>query len=390
MIAPSENPGQIDPFRVRQSLVHGGGRSCGRRAPHRPRCGHRPTRCSASPRRGSIARARHGDRRRRTPPASPPDPAIPTRSVRDHYAPSTPVPGAGNRGAKQPRGPAQRPRPRCCANSSAARSPDAPGPRLPAGGGGSPIAPAHAASTSTASKATARPVGRRRIMVCIRPPPERGSGIAPPAGTIASQPRTSRHRLCYRSSGSAPVARACRRGSGRMELALDAVTSGYGGIPIVREVSLEVGTGEIVAIVGRNGVGKTTLIETIAGLPAGHGGRHRLSRPRRHPCGCTRPCALGHGLCAPGARHILQALGRGEPAHGGAGRRRACRRLPLGGSMSGSPAWLSGAGSGPAPSAAVSSSCSPSGGSWWVSRASCSSTSRRKGSSRPLSSRSRT
>ena len=51
-----------------------------------------------------------------------------------------------------------------------------------------------------------------------------------------------------------------------MELALDAVTSGYGGIPIVREVSLEVGTGEIVAIVGRNGVGKTTLIETVAGL----------------------------------------------------------------------------------------------------------------------------
>ena len=51
-----------------------------------------------------------------------------------------------------------------------------------------------------------------------------------------------------------------------MELALDAVTSGYGGIPIVREVSLEVGTGEIVAIVGRNGVSKTTLIETVAGL----------------------------------------------------------------------------------------------------------------------------
>ena len=58
-----------------------------------------------------------------------------------------------------------------------------------------------------------------------------------------------------------------------MELALDAVTSGYGGIPIVREVSLEVGTGEIVAIVGRNGVGKTTLIETIAGLlPVMEGG----------------------------------------------------------------------------------------------------------------------
>ena len=58
-----------------------------------------------------------------------------------------------------------------------------------------------------------------------------------------------------------------------MELALDAVTSGYGGIPIVRDVSLEVGTGEIVAIVGRNGVGKTTLIETVAGLlPVMQGG----------------------------------------------------------------------------------------------------------------------
>ena len=51
-----------------------------------------------------------------------------------------------------------------------------------------------------------------------------------------------------------------------MELGLDTVTSGYGGIPIVREVSLEVETGEIVAIVGRNGVGKTTLIDTIVGL----------------------------------------------------------------------------------------------------------------------------
>ena len=51
-----------------------------------------------------------------------------------------------------------------------------------------------------------------------------------------------------------------------MELGLDTVTSGYGGIPIVREVSLEVDAGEIVAIVGRNGVGKTTLIDTIIGL----------------------------------------------------------------------------------------------------------------------------
>ncbi len=51
-----------------------------------------------------------------------------------------------------------------------------------------------------------------------------------------------------------------------MELALDGLTSGYGGIPIVRGVSFDVAAGEIVAIVGRNGVGKTTLINTIGGL----------------------------------------------------------------------------------------------------------------------------
>ncbi|MFO1057520.1 MAG: ABC transporter ATP-binding protein [Dongiaceae bacterium] len=49
-------------------------------------------------------------------------------------------------------------------------------------------------------------------------------------------------------------------------LRLESVTAGYGGIPIVRSVDLAVGEGEIVALVGRNGVGKTTLVKTIVGL----------------------------------------------------------------------------------------------------------------------------
>lgn len=49
-------------------------------------------------------------------------------------------------------------------------------------------------------------------------------------------------------------------------LALEDLSSGYGGIPIVRRMSFSVGTGEAVAIVGRNGVGKTTLVRTIARL----------------------------------------------------------------------------------------------------------------------------
>ena len=42
--------------------------------------------------------------------------------------------------------------------------------------------------------------------------------------------------------------------------------SGYGEAIVVRGVSLEVGDGEIVALLGRNGMGKTTFIRSIMGL----------------------------------------------------------------------------------------------------------------------------
>jgi len=42
--------------------------------------------------------------------------------------------------------------------------------------------------------------------------------------------------------------------------------SGYGEALVVRGVSLEVAPGEVVAVLGRNGMGKTTLIRSIMGL----------------------------------------------------------------------------------------------------------------------------
>jgi branched-chain amino acid transport system ATP-binding protein len=44
------------------------------------------------------------------------------------------------------------------------------------------------------------------------------------------------------------------------------ITAGYGRTMIVRDVSIAIAPGEIVAIVGRNGVGKTTLMKAIIGL----------------------------------------------------------------------------------------------------------------------------
>ena len=40
----------------------------------------------------------------------------------------------------------------------------------------------------------------------------------------------------------------------------------YGGSPILRDVSLEAKTGEVTVILGRNGVGKTTLLKSLMGL----------------------------------------------------------------------------------------------------------------------------
>jgi len=49
-------------------------------------------------------------------------------------------------------------------------------------------------------------------------------------------------------------------------LALDHFSAAYGSVPVVRDVSLALAQGEILALTGRNGMGKTTLLRGIMGL----------------------------------------------------------------------------------------------------------------------------
>jgi ABC-type branched-subunit amino acid transport system ATPase component len=49
-------------------------------------------------------------------------------------------------------------------------------------------------------------------------------------------------------------------------LEIEDVVAGYGGPPIIRGVSAQVGKGEIVTVVGPNGAGKSTMLKAIAGL----------------------------------------------------------------------------------------------------------------------------
>jgi urea transport system ATP-binding protein len=51
-----------------------------------------------------------------------------------------------------------------------------------------------------------------------------------------------------------------------MLLELSNVTSYYGNTPILRGIDLAIDAGECLAVLGRNGVGKTTLMRTIMGL----------------------------------------------------------------------------------------------------------------------------
>ena len=44
------------------------------------------------------------------------------------------------------------------------------------------------------------------------------------------------------------------------------LTGGYGGLAVVRDVDLELASGQVVALLGPNGAGKTTLLATMAGL----------------------------------------------------------------------------------------------------------------------------
>jgi branched-chain amino acid transport system ATP-binding protein len=49
-------------------------------------------------------------------------------------------------------------------------------------------------------------------------------------------------------------------------LRLDGITAGYGGVPVLRDITLAVPDRSVVAVLGPNGAGKTTLLRVASGL----------------------------------------------------------------------------------------------------------------------------
>jgi branched-chain amino acid transport system ATP-binding protein len=90
-------------------------------------------------------------------------------------------------------------------------------------------------------------------------------------------------------------------------LRLDALRAGYGGAIVLDGVSLVVGEGRSLALLGRNGTGKTTLIDTIVGVTRYRGGTMTLGGRDLTRMRPDQRAAAGIGW-VPQERNIFKSL----------------------------------------------------------------------------------
>jgi branched-chain amino acid transport system ATP-binding protein len=90
-------------------------------------------------------------------------------------------------------------------------------------------------------------------------------------------------------------------------LTLDGVRAGYGDTVVLEGVSLALPPGGTLTVLGRNGVGKTTLLATIMGHTALHAGRLQFAGSDISALASYRRARLGIGL-VPQEREIFPSL----------------------------------------------------------------------------------
>jgi branched-chain amino acid transport system ATP-binding protein len=90
-------------------------------------------------------------------------------------------------------------------------------------------------------------------------------------------------------------------------LEIASLSGGWDRTTIVEDFSLTVGAGEAVAIVGRNGVGKTTLLEIVTGRARRHGGVIRLAGEDISDLPTKRRANAGLGY-VPQTREVFPSL----------------------------------------------------------------------------------
>ena len=78
-------------------------------------------------------------------------------------------------------------------------------------------------------------------------------------------------------------------------LRVENLSAGYGEAVVLQGVSLALDEGQPLALLGRNGTGKTTLINTLAGATRQHGGAITLAGVALHKLAPHQRAAAGIG-----------------------------------------------------------------------------------------------
>src|SRR6201981_1859245 len=94
---------------------------------------------------------------------------------------------------------------------------------------------------------------------------------------------------------------------GSLVFEVEAIETCYGLSQLLFGMSLKVGAGEMVALMGRNGMGKTTTIRSIMGLTPAGAGNIRLAGNEVRGLAPFRIAQLGIGL-VPEGRQIFPNL----------------------------------------------------------------------------------
>src|SRR5205085_1122497 len=102
---------------------------------------------------------------------------------------------------------------------------------------------------------------------------DRAAGRARHGGGVPARPQDNGHASRRRHRRRHAVGRQGRRpragglsGGHRLMLSIQGLNTHYGASHILQGVDLELPRGRIAAVLGRNGVGKTTTVKTIMGL----------------------------------------------------------------------------------------------------------------------------
>jgi branched-chain amino acid transport system ATP-binding protein len=90
-------------------------------------------------------------------------------------------------------------------------------------------------------------------------------------------------------------------------LKLENLSAGYGEAVVLNDISFSLGEGETLALLGRNGTGKTTLMDTLAGATRQHGGQIFLGGQPLHTLPSHERAAAGIGW-VPQERNIFKSL----------------------------------------------------------------------------------